>query len=199
MRLLAVPLMALSLTAGADDAGGRFESLLGFKVNAATLGDVATRFGTAERFEIPEGHHDFAICYRLTDAPGIVMFESSGEFGGPEQLLLGLSVQEDNSRNFPCAISRISTKQLTFVGLRLGMTEEQFRTVVGEPVEYLDNGDLIRFFVSERKLNADELKSTSAQWPGSNKSPAVDVTHSVWGRLTHGRIVAFGCTRVETL
>ena len=199
MWLLAVALLVYSLAAGADDAGGRFESMLGFKVSEATLGDVAAIFGAAERFEIPEGHHDFAICYRLTDAPGLVMFETSGEFGGPEQLLLGISVQEDNSRNFPCATSDISRKQLTFDGLRLGMTEKQFRTVVGEPVEHLDNGDLIRLFVSERKLNADELKSTSGQWPGTNQSPVVDVTHSVWGRLEHGRVVAFGCTRVESL
>lgn len=199
MKLLAVPLLTFALAAGADDAGGRFESLLGFKVNATTLDDVAKRFGEAERFEVPDGHHDFAICYRLKDAPSIVMFETSSEFGGPEHELLGLSVQGDDSNKFPCAISDISTKQLTFDGLQLGMTEKQFRQVVGEPAKYVDNGDLVRTFQSARKLNADELKKISAQWPDIYDRPVADVTHSVWGRFRDGRLAAFGCWRVETL
>jgi len=197
--LVGLALLFAHDSALAETAGGRFESLLGFTLNAATLDDVTVRLGTAKRFDVPEGHHEFAVCYQLSGATTVVMFSSDGEFGGPEAELLGMSVLEENVQQFPCSPVAALPKALAFNGVALGMTEQKFRMAVGEPLQPVDNGDLVRFFESERQLTSEELKRISGNYPGIYDRPVADVTHSVWGRFKDGQLVGFGCWRMETI
>ena len=197
--LIGLALLVAYSSTLAETAGGRFESLLGFTLNAATLDDVTVRLGAAKRFDVPDGHHEFAVCYQLSGATTVVMFSSDGEFGGPEAELLGMSVLEENVQQFPCSPITALPKALAFNGVALGLTEEQFRMTVGEPLEPVDNGDLVRFFESERQLTPEELKRISVNYPDVYARPVADVTHSIWGRFKDGQLVGFGCWRMETL
>ena len=196
---LLVALFAMHGLVFAESAGGRFESMLGFALNAATLEDVTNRLGPAERFDVPEGHHEFAVCYGFPDSKAVVLFSSDREFGGAEEELLGVSVLEDNALGFPCAPLESASQQVGSDGLRLGMSERDFREVVGDPVERADNGDFFRIFDSERPLTRDELKKISVGFPGVYDRPVIDVTHSIWGRFDDHRLVGFGYWKVETL
>ncbi|MEQ1802456.1 MAG: hypothetical protein ABL989_11070 [Gammaproteobacteria bacterium] len=197
--VVGLALLVVYSSALAEKVGDRFESLLGFTLNAATLDDVTARLGAAKRFDVPEGHHEFAVCYQLPDTTTVVMFSSDGEFGGPEAELLGISVLEENENQFPCSPIAASQEVLDFYGVALGLTEKQFRMTVGEPLQPTDNGDLVRFFESERQLTPEELKRISVNYPGIYDRPVADVTHSVWGSFKDGQLVAFGCWRMETL
>ena len=196
---LATAALLFSCALFAESANGRFESLLGFKLNATNLTEITKRLGEAERFDVPEGHHEYAICYRVKDSPNIIVFSSGAEFGSPEEKLLGLSVLKDNLRGFPCSTSTILHKQILFDGLRMGLTEKQFRALVGGSPKILESGDLVRFFESERSLSETELKKIAESYPDIYKRPVADVTHSVWGRFKDGLLIGFGCWRIETL
>jgi hypothetical protein len=190
--------LTLSTTVSAEQPGGRFQSLLGFSLNGATLADITHRYGEAAEFELPEGHHESAVCYSVGNSGQIVLFSTDGEFGGPEKELLGISIRSSNTEHFPCSPLAVSPEQLVMDKLSLGISEKQFRVIVGEPAEQTGPNTLSRAFEWERTLSIEETEKMAKVFPGIRQRPVADVSHSVWGVFKEGRLAEFGCWRMET-
>lgn len=197
--LFALLVLIPCLTPLARDASGKFEALLGFTLNQANLGEITQRLGATKRFDVPDGHYEYAVCYQAKDSNQIVIFSSSLEFGGNESELLDFSVQEANQSHFPCAVSTIKSALLQLDGLRLGISEDAFQAAVGGGAERNENGDLECHLDTTRPLSAAELKQIAPDDPDIYKRPVIDVSHNVWGRFHSGRLIAFGSGKLETL
>jgi hypothetical protein len=195
---LALLLSASSACAQQPDSGDRFETLFGFELNQTNLGAIERALGPAERFEVPDSHREFAICYQLPQASTIVTFISGREFGLGEELLLGFSVDSTNASSFPCSRLRGEVDQPTVAGLRLGMTEREFRTIVGDPVRAIPPNSLDRLFVTERKLTEQDYSRMSVEARQQLGRDSIDVTLGVGGIFQAGVLVSFSVHRVET-
>jgi hypothetical protein len=195
---LALMLSASSACAQQPDSGERFETLLGFQLNQTNLGEIERALGPAERFEVPDGHHEFAICYQLLQASTIVTFISGREFGLGEELLLGFSVDSTNASSFPCSSLRGQVDEPTVAGLRLGMTEAEFRAIVGDPLRAILPNSLDRLFVTERKLTERDYGRMSVEARQQLGRDSIDVTLGVGGVFRAGRLIGFSVHRVET-
>ncbi len=161
----------------ADD-GAEFRSPLGFELNVATLADVRAALGDAEEFYIPDSHHEYGICYQADDSDRIVVFQSARESGGAEQRLLAVSIFDQNRRSLPCSPSSLEPSQLDIGALRLGMTEERFRSLGDtEPVR-TDQGRLSLGFEERRELTQNERE----MFPQENNGVQIraDVFTAIW-------------------
>jgi hypothetical protein len=190
----------ISSFAYAESAGGRFESILGFRLNNVTLKDVTKKLGEAKRFNVPEGHHEFAVCYEIANSKKILIFSSSEEMIDVEEEVLGFSVQSENSEHFPCTKSTITERQIHLDRLYLGMSEAEFKAVLGGEIAVVDNGDLIRYFDYERPLTKQEAEKIAKDhdFPEIYDRPIADVSHTVWGTFKNGKLIRFGFWRFET-
>jgi hypothetical protein len=195
---VALLLSASSAFAQQPDSGDRFGALFGFELNQTNLGEIERALGPAERFEVPDSHGEFAICYRLFEATTIVTFISGREFGLGEELLLGFSVDSTNASSFPCSHLLRQGDEPAVAGLRLGMTEREFRTIVGDPVRAIPPSSLDRLFVTERKLTERDFSRMSVEARQQLGRDAIDVTLGVAGVFQAGALVGFSVHRVET-
>jgi hypothetical protein len=193
-------LILISSFAYAESAGGRFESILGFRLNKVTFKDVTKQLGEAKRFNVPEGHHEFAVCYEVANSKKIIIFSSAEEMIDVEEEVLGFSVQSENSECFPCAKSKITEKQIRLDRIYLGMPESEFKTVLGGEITIVDNGDLVRYFDYERPLTKQELEKIAKDnnSPEIYDRPIADVSHSVSGTFKNGKLIRFHFVRYET-
>jgi hypothetical protein len=197
-RFAVVLLFATNLFAQEPDSGERFDTLFGFELNQAGLGEIERVFGPAERFEVPDGHHEFAICYQLLQASTIVTFISGREFGGEEEALLGFSVESTNASSLPCSLARAQFDEPTVGGIRLGITEQEFRAIVGDPVRTLPPNSLDRLFVTERRLTERDFSRMPVDARQRLERDTIDVTLGVGGVFQTGVLVGFSAHRVET-
>ena len=199
MKRVALVLLAASTALAQEpDSGERFDTLLGFELNEANLGLIEQMLGRARQFEVPEGHHEFAICYQLRDTSTIVTFSSSDEFGGEDRELLGFSVDSTNSNSSPCATSQVERGEPNVGGIRLGMSQEEFRVIVGDPLRAVTPSSRDRIFLTERKLTAEDYSRMPAGARERLGRDTIDVTLGVAGFFENGVLVRFSVNRVET-
>jgi hypothetical protein len=171
----------------------KFTTLADFAPLKATFKDVFERFGEAPEFKIRGGHFEHAVCYESSDSQAILVFYTDEEFGGREKRILGISVQGKNDEKYPCKVARLQGVSLSLGGLKLGLTQTQFRTIVGPGVEQTVPGTLKRFFEYTRPFTSEEKRTI-----GAIERPEFDVTHSVWGVFDRGLLVQYGMWKVET-
>jgi hypothetical protein len=102
-RLIFVGLLLAAFVAHGGEASfdKQFWTLFGFPLNDVSLGDVQECLGSTQIFEVPEGHHERAICYRSTHDSTVVVF-SIGELGGGKQLL-GVALEGDSLHKYSCS------------------------------------------------------------------------------------------------
>ncbi|MCL1050780.1 hypothetical protein L2755_14270 [Shewanella abyssi] len=187
----------LALAAKADaDSGAQFDTLLGFQLNRSDLGLVEAKLGSAIQFEVPDGHHEFAICY-LIDGDTTITFNSGHEFGGPERELLGFSINSGNPNDFPCAVLPTSERNLSLAGISLDMRRNEFLRVMGMSLQTNTKKTVSRIFSSVRKLTPAELTQITGK-PWSEGLSTTDVTMGVVGHFENDVMVAFSAHRVET-
>jgi hypothetical protein len=193
-------LILISSFAYAESAKGRFESIRGLSLNKATLEDVTKKLGKAKRFNVTEGHYEFAVCYEIANSKNIIIFSSSEEMIHIKEELLGFSVQSENSECFPCAKSKITEQQIHIDRIYLGMSETEFKAVLGGEITVVDNGDLVRYFDYERPLTKQELEKIAKghNFPEIYDRPIADVSHSVSGAFKNGKLIRFRFLRFET-
>jgi hypothetical protein len=198
--LIIIFFILISSFAYAESAGGRFESILGFRLNNSTLKDVTKKLGEAKRFNVPDGHHEFAVCYEIANSKKILIFSSSEEMIDVEEEVLGFSVQSENSERFPCTKSTITERQIQLDKLYLGMSEAEFKAVLGGEITVVDNGDLVRYFDYERLLTKQEVKKIAKDhnFPEIYDRPIADVSHSVSGTFKNGKLIRIHLLRYET-
>ncbi len=194
MRRLAIIAVAFASTAAcADSANGRFQSILDFPIGSSTLASIQERLGPATEFDVPESHHESAVCYESV-APAItIMFSTDGEFGGPEKHLMGFLVRVTNDNHFPCAPLPARHDSVSVDGLALGMSESALRSLLGLPPDLIGSGLVRRRFESERPFRPEDRERHRA-----NERDVFDVSHTVWGVVKEGKVVEYGAWIVET-
>jgi len=197
MRSATIAVLALTTAslACAESSDAKFKTLLGFELNKSTFVDIKVRLGFAQELEVPEGHHESAICY-ITAAPSaVVIFSTDGEFGGPERLLLGITVRApDRRKDGACLPITARRKETSMDGISIGMTEQQFRALIGEPTQPVRDGRIKHVYESKRPFTAEE-DARIAQ----SEQRYFDVSHSVWGVIENGRLVEYGTWYNETM
>lgn len=190
--------LCMAFNAQAGDDVHTFESPMGLELLHSTLGDVASRFGAAKRFQEPESHHEFGLCYTVKDSTAVVIFGSGLEFGGPEYALLTFRVLDKNDQKLPCFPSAITASNLRLGNVSLGISKSQFIAAVGEPVTEFDKNGIQHFFEWQRHPTITELEQFDDEYLEKHGEPVLDVLVAVWARFDNGVLVEFGSSKIET-
>jgi hypothetical protein len=152
----------------ADDAGARFTSVLGARLNVGTLNEVEARLGRTRLIELTDADdYEARVCYLGSN--GVVSFIS----GVPRLELSGFEVREpgtvaaDGCRELH---GRYATAASQLGGLHLGMSKADFVALLGDPVQW-DGDSAEREYDSEQKMtpadrNGDVCRRTAGRVPG---------------------------------
>lgn len=193
-------LFVTSATYGNDATFDKqFWTLFGFSLNDVSLKDVQGRLGSAQVFDVPEGHHEQAVCYRTTDDSTVVVF-SSGELGGGKQLL-GVSLELASLHKYLCSKPAIDLAASFPMGLHLGMSEDEFLKTAGVSFEKVNSTTLRRFADLKRPITTAESdkryrnKEVSQFIQGRG---GMDVSQSFWVKLKNDKVVAIRIWKEET-
>lgn len=200
MPLLVVLLIAALIADGAEESFDKqLWTLFGFPLNDVSLSDVQARLGSAKVFEVPEGHHERAICYCSTDDSTVVVF-SSGELGGGKQLL-GVSLQRAALHKYFCSKPAVDLPPTFPMGLHLGMTEQEFLKATRVSFEKTNSTTLRRFVDLKRTITAAESNKRYSNEEISRfiqDRGGMDVSQAFWVTLRKGKVVALSVWKEET-
>jgi hypothetical protein len=177
----------------------QFWTPFGFSLNDVSLGDVQRRLGSAQSFEVPEGHHERAICYLSMDESTVVVF-SSGELGGGTQLL-GVSLELASLRSYSCSKPAADLPATFPMGLHVGMSEQEFLKTAGVPFERVTFTTLRRFADLKRTLPTAESEKRYGDKETSRliqENGGMDGSQAFWVTLRDGRVVALSVWKEET-
>lgn len=195
--MLFCTVLSACATVQADDVS-QYQKPLGFELNRSTFADVRSAFGAADQFDIPESHHEFAICYRSKESDAIVVFMSAREFGGPDKTLLGAAVHATNSLDFPCSPASLSESDLKIGGLRIDISEGQFRSMFKDEPKQSDFGHLFVHFDIRRSLTSEENDGFTQRFGEDHGITGADSSLGVWCRIADDKVVEFGVWQEET-
>lgn len=67
-------------------------------------------------------------------------FSTGREFGGPEKLLLGVTIHRENTGSFPCSESTLESSALDIGNLNLRVSRSEFASLASDQLEQLDDG-----------------------------------------------------------
>ena len=177
-------------------------TVLGVTVGAHTLNDAVDRLGPAEVFQNgPDGAASFRVCYTSPDKefPAKIVFEAGPQGLRKEitsiKLIAGQVRFEEASR---CAASElVTTEPGTMTGLRIGMTTEAFKAMLGAPTD--EGPDRVEYeFHTRKMLSADEVERLKGTWPYVKQYPYLDVYSSVTARFHEGSLVRLVLSSIET-
>jgi hypothetical protein len=200
-RLTLVGLLFTANVALAGEASfdKQFWTLYGFPLNDVSLGAVQERLGPTQIFEVPEAHHERAICYRTKDQSAVVVF-SSGELGGGKQLL-GVSLERQSLHEYPCSKPAADLPAVFPMGLHLGMSEHEFLRTAGVPFERMNSTTLRRFADLKRAITTAESDKRYGREEITRyiqERGGMDVSQTFWVTLRDGKVVALGVWKEET-
>ena len=177
----------------------QFWTLFGFSLNDVSLKDVQDRLGSTQVFEVPEGHHEKAVCYKTTDDSTVVVF-SSGELGGGKQLL-GVSLELASLHKYPCSKPAIDLAPVFPMGLHLEMSEDEFLKTVGVSFEKENSTTLRRFVDLKRpiiKAESDKRYGNKEVSKLIQERGGMDVSQTIWVKLQNDKVVAIRVWKEET-
>lgn len=185
-RIVAMSLALAALPAAADD-GSRFTSFLGLRLNIGTLDEVQARLGKARLLESwDSGEYEGRVCY--LGSRGVVSFLSDVqrlELSGFE-VREAATVSAEGCRELR---GRAATQSAQLAGLRLGMSKEEFVTLVGEPVNW-DGDSGQRMYESEQKMTAAD-RALFKDAPELLVRGTFNVIVTVTGDFVDGRLTGF--------
>jgi hypothetical protein len=192
-------LVAVLISASAfSQERARFQSPLGFKLESATLSDVVSALGTAEEFEIPDSHHQFGVCYVVSDSSEIVVFATGREFGGPTKSLLGVTVHSENIESFPCSESALSSSDIDFGGLNLQISPQEFSALVAGEPDRLEGGYVDHDLEYLRPLTDEEREAFVRRSIDPNLIEGANVGLGIWARFVDGTAIEIGVWQITT-
>ena len=175
-----------------------FQSPLGFRLKSATLPDVAEIVGPAEEFELPESHGGIGICYEAGRDGPIVVFMSDHEFGGTDKVLLGVSIREENSLDYPCSGSSYRGGDLLLGPLALAVRLDEMETLIAA-TEVRTYKNITTFFIKRRReLTKEEEARFAADFDSYEAPDGADTVLGIWGIFTDDQAESLGVWMEET-
>jgi hypothetical protein len=179
----------------ADDAGARFTSFLGARLNVGTLNEVEARLGRTRLIELTDADdYEARVCYLGSN--GVVSFIS----GVPRLELSGFEVREpgtvaaDGCRELH---GRYATAASQLGGLHLGMSKADFVALLGDPVQW-DGDSAEREYDSEQKMTPAD-RGLFHDSPELLARGTFNVTVTVTGTFVDGRLVGFRVWKVVSV
>ena len=176
-----------------------YQTPFGFELEVATLSDVLGAFGEADRFEIPDSHHQFGVCYFSSNwSEAIVIFVSGREFGGPQEKLLGVTIQAQNAREYPCAASELNSTDLVIGELTLGHSRDQFESLSTKEVAVTEEGYWYFDLEYRRTLTDAEQSAFDRRGLGNTTPDGIDVGLGIWSKFDGSRAVEIAVWQIST-
>jgi hypothetical protein len=199
LLLLGLLVLPSSARAGDADFDKRFWTLFGFPLNDTSLAEVGGRLGSAPTFDVPEGHHESAICYRTTDESIVVVF-STGELGGGWQLI-GVTLELASLHKYPCKAPLLPLSPTLPLGLRPGMKENEFLKTAGVSFKRTDSSTLYHCSDYKRAISASEAEKRYEDKDIARiilDRGGMDVRQCIEAALSKRSVVAIGVWKQET-
>ena len=195
--ILTLIIIFFATSAYSENFGERFTSIYNIKLNTVNLKDITRQFGEAKKFHISNSHKEEAVCYSLAEINAYILF-STGELGGPDDELLGITIMSNNVYNYPCSQPKTKLSNPIISGIKLGLSVADFKNIVGEPLKRIGPGKFIRDYSFERKLTKDEIEKISEHSKNINERPLADVSVSIFGKFRSKKLIKCKVWRVET-
>jgi hypothetical protein len=195
-----LPFFLYSFPVSAKYPGDKFTSFAGFELGTVNLSEIQNNLGKAKVVETGDaGDYTASICYIVPT--GVVLF-LAGEMDGPNHDLGGFGFARETDRQ-PCAKwpKSLAIPSLNLKGIRLGLSQKEFRSVVGTPVR-LDGQKAYAAFESKRKMTKKEIsrlpKDIQSEIKTGKLQDSVDVFVSLNATFSNGVLKELRVWKSET-
>lgn len=181
--------------------GEEFTEVLGTRIaQDITLADIQKRLGQAQIVETGDGgEYKAAICYYSPKCQTEVEFWSS-DLGGPEHDLIGFTLSRSKSAPSVCAVLANDDCESLKVpgGLKLGITIDDFKDVVGKDVK-LEESFYQKAFERRQPMTEAERKNTLKSNPDLPPEDLYwDIIIFVRGAFRSGALDILEVSKTET-
>jgi len=170
------------LTAAVDPLPSSYEGIV---LLQSTLDDVESKFGPANLFEIPFGHHDYGYCYKAKSGIAAVFSSSSEGYYG---IITGLEIR-NTTAGYTCTETDIDLPAC--IGhFCLGSSQAEIEASIGVPLTETNTGQgsKVAMFGNDRELSQDEQKALNL---GSGTYSAY-VSNNIWAIFDTSGAFALG-------
>lgn len=178
-------------------------TIMGLTLGKHTLKDVQSELGKAELLPGLE-HKPNRVCYISGDnSDGTILIFQAWEISSVLTSFRILSSQANFKESDQCAKSKLISKDMvTDGGLRLGLSRQQLKAILGKPTKEQGNS-LLYVYHSKQSMTKEEIdemkKVFRTSIPPSTKEEFYwDITSSIEGIFLNKELIVITVTKLET-
>ena len=156
----------------------------------STLEEVKSKFGAADLFEIPYGHHQYGYCYKAESGVAVI-FSSSSE--GDNGIIREIQIRNITA-GFTCAETDYDLRPC--IGqFCLGISQPEIEAIIGKPLTETTtgSGSKVAGFQFNRKLSQEEQKVLNPA-PGSINA---NIYNNIWANFNESGAFALGIVKFK--